>query len=278
MENTDSKLKLPVKRIISNNIFFIKLINRSSKTIIFWTSFWNVLGAVSDFLFYTLLLRFIINTVSGGGSFKNLVILILISFSVQLLYFLFNCIYYHKFYELQVNNIQSRIYQTVFKKAIDVDLECYENPEFYDKVAKALNECTNRIYSVIGSVNMLFYRIVNFSANFALLASIDPMLFVFALIPLAAIPMSAKINKWGVARTNETNVVNRHRDYAKRAFYLSDYAKELRLTNMPNLLIKTFKAAGEKNYAILKKLNFEKGVRYNCIHYVQHLKKNSAKL
>lgn len=247
------KIKLPIKRIISNNLFFLKLINHSSKTVIFWTTFWNVIGALTDFFFYTLLLRLIVNTVSGGGDFKKLVILILISFAVQLLYFLFNSIYYNKLYELQINKIQNHIYQTVFKKAVSVDLECYENPEFYDKAIKALNECTNRIYQVIGSVNMLFYRLVNFSANFALLASIDPMLFVFALIPLAAIPMSAKINKWGVARTNETNVVNRHRDYSKRTFYLLDYAKELRLTNMPDLLIKTFKAAGEKNYGILKK-------------------------
>lgn len=264
MSKQNSKLKLPLRKIVSNNFFMLRLITRHSKTIILWTTVLHVFGALSDFLFYTLLLKYIVNSVTNGGNFKDLAIMVLISFAAQIIYFFANSIYYGKYYELQQNNVQHGLYKTVFEKSVSVDLDCFENPAYYDKVVKALNECANRVSSVISSVNSLFYRIVNFSANFALLYAIDPALFIFALIPLIGIPMSAKINKWGVARTNETNEVNRYRDYSKRAFYLSDYAKELRLTNMPALLIKTFKAAGDENYKLLLKY----GTRIGVFNYI----------
>ncbi len=260
MVEKKSKLKLPLRRIFSNNIFMLRLITRSSKTIIFWNLLLSTLGSLSDFLFYTLLLRYIVNSIANGGDFKNLAIMVFVSFAAQFIYFLINSIYYSKFYELQMNNVQSGLYQTVFEKAVSVDLDCFENPEYYNKVVKALSECTTRVNSMINLVNALFYRIINFSTNFALLAAIDPALFIFAAIPLIGVPMSAKINKWGVARTNETNEVNRYRDYSKRAFYLSDYAKELRLTNMPELLIKTFKKAGDENYRLLLKYGRRIGI------------------
>ena len=247
------KIKLPIKRIISNNFFMLKLISRSSKTILFWTTFFGVVGAAIDFVFYTLILRFIINGVTNDMDFKTLVGVIIIAGVFNLIYFFFNHIYYSKYYNIQINNIQKGVHEVVFKKATAVELGCYENPEYYDKFVKALNECTYRIHEVINSVNQLFYKLFTFSANFTLLASIDPVLFLFVLIPLITIPMSAKINKYAVARTNETNVVNRHRDYSKRVFYLADYAKELRLTNMPKLLIERFREAGERNVVLLKK-------------------------
>ena len=249
----EDKVKLPIRRIISNNIFMIKLISHSSKTVFLWSSLLEVFGSAIDFVFYTLLLRFIINGVTDGTDFKTLVAAVIVAGVFNLVYWLLSQMYYTKYFQLQLNNIQLGVHKQVFKKAAEVELACYENPEYYDKFVKALNECTFRIHEVISSVNALFYKLFTFSANFMLLASIDPWLFLFVLIPVLTIPLSAKINKYAVARTNETNVVNRHRDYSKRVFYLADYAKELRLGDMPKLLIRRFREAGERNVVILKK-------------------------
>ena len=247
------KIKLPLKRIISNNLFMLKLITRSSKTVLLFSSLLNIASAGIDFVFYTLLLRFIINGVTDSKDFSTLVTAVIIAGVVNLIYYFLNNLYHNKFFPQQLNNIQLGVHNEVFKKATAVELGCYENPEYYDRFVKALNECTARIQEVIDSVTRLCYKAVTFSANFTLLAVIDPWLFLFVLIPLLTVPMSAKINKYAVARTNETNVVNRHRDYSKRVFYLADYAKELRLSDMPNLLLRRFREAGERNVVLLKK-------------------------
>ena len=49
---------------------------------------------------------------------------------------------------------------------------------------------------------------------------------------------------------------NRRKDYSRRTFYLADYAKEMRLTNMPVLILQRFRESGERIIGIWKKYGF----------------------
>ena len=45
----------------------------------------------------------------------------------------------------------------------------------------------------------------------------------------------------------------RRKDYSRRTFYLSEYAKEMRLFNMPELMLKRFQESGGRIIDIIKK-------------------------
>ena len=87
------------------------------------------------------------------------------------------------------------IKRIIYQKAKNVDLQCYENPEYYDKLSKAVNESADRATGVLNTVDNLVYDIVTFSANLGLIIAIDPRLLLFVIIPILATFLWGKHNK-----------------------------------------------------------------------------------
>jgi len=64
---------------------------------------------------------------------------------------------------------------------------------------------------------------------------------LFTTIPVAySLIFGKKLNRLRYGRDMEITEKTRKRDYVKRAFYLADYAKEMRLTNIGNVLFGRF--------------------------------------
>lgn len=259
-----SKIKLSLKRIVSNNLFMLKIIHKSAPGLLAINTLFNLFYSAVDFVSSTLLLRYIINGIGNGLSFSGLTVALIIYIAIYLVTNLISNWYHQSKYQLDKNEIHRSVHNLVYKKASVVELACYENPKFYDTFCKAIAECTMRTDEVLNSISQISYILFRFSANFGLLIAIDPKLLLFVLLPLVTIPLNAKANKLAYQRTTETREVNRHRDYSKRTFYLADYAKEMRLTNMPSLLLKRFREAGNRNMFILKK--YGKGIA--AIYYL----------
>ena len=240
-------------KILSNNLFMIKIITKGSKWLLPINVAFQMFWAVADFVFYTLFLRYIINCITNSGNVAMLITTLIVWTIFQTLVHILANYYYETHGIYQNNRVYEYVRKLVYKQSANVDLSCYENPEYFNKLTKAVSECDERITAVISSVTQLSYRIVRFSANFGLLIAIDPWLLLFALIPLITIPLKAKGNKLGVERTLTTKEVNRRRDYSQRVFYLADYAKEMRLSNFPFMFIKRFQEASRENIELLGK-------------------------
>ena len=240
-------------KILSNNLFMIKIITKGSKWLLPINVAFQMFWAVADFVFYTLFLRYIINCITNSGNVAMLITTLIVWTIFQTLVHILANYYYETHGIYQNNRVYEYVRKLVYKQSSNVDLSCYENPEYFNKLTKAVSECDERITAVISSVTQLSYRIVRFSANFGLLIAIDPWLLLFALIPLITIPLKAKGNKLGVERTLTTKEVNRRRDYSQRVFYLADYAKEMRLSNFPFMFIKRFQEASRENIELLGK-------------------------
>ena len=100
-------------------------------------------------------------------------------------------IFFNRVVPLKTSDLIRDLRIMLFEKARKNELRCYENPEYYDKFSKAMDECVSRTQAVIQSVTYTIAVITSFFANFVLVFAIDPVLLLFALIPLACIPISA---------------------------------------------------------------------------------------
>ncbi len=267
----EKKLKLSIGRIISNNIYMLKIINRGSRWLLPINVAFQLFWAAADFVFYTLMLRYIINCITNQGSISTLLTVLVCWAVFQTVVHVLSNYYSETHSQYQNNRVYEYVRKTVYKKSAEVDLRNYENPEYYNKLTKAVSECDERLTAVISSITTLAYRIVRFSANFGLLIAIDPWLLVFALIPLITIPLNAKSNKLGVERTLTTKEVNRRRDYSQRVFYLADYAKEMRLSNLPGMYIKRFREASQENINLLGKYGTKIAVLGNIISFINNI-------
>ena len=123
--------------MFKNTFYALKIINQCAPRmmvaqIAMQTSFWFFTGFIKDVLF----LKVLLDLIMSGGTFKEYALLVLMLVASELIATAINCfsdyygsIKWKKFYK----NLNDKIFQ----KAVVVDMECYENPEFYDKYKRA---------------------------------------------------------------------------------------------------------------------------------------------
>jgi len=252
----NEKPKLPFRRVVSNNFYMLKLLHKACPGRIgIEMSLW-IMEAIIGFFSWQYMLRYVVNGIGKGKGFYELVPLIvgmcvlnLALVAVQNIWYM---IYSGLFYQKTVCYFQKLVY----RKAQDVELACYENPEFYDKYVKALNETGARADKVATSVSALAFASVRFIANGALLAVIDPMFLLFLLIPILSSFFVQKQKKTEYEKYTETVAMDRRCDYTRRTFYLGEYAKEMRLTGIYRVMVKRFAAAIEDAKKVIRKYGF----------------------
>ncbi len=149
---------------------------------------------------------------------------------------------------------ESYINGLIFKKAQQVELGCYENPDFFDKYNRAtwvvekggfkriIEGSAWTIGSFISIVSLVFY-----------LVSIDPFLLVFILCPLVVIGFRVIKNNVELEKEKEMTPFERQKDYVRRTILLKDFAKEIKTTNIFVVIDKRFRSAIQKNIAVIKK-------------------------
>ena len=239
---------------LSNNLYILKQIHTASPGRILFDLSGIIITSVSNILLDVYLLKYIINGIQEGLDFKRLVGFILIITAFHIFSTAFSHYYWQKFAPVSNQKIYSHIQKALFEKSSSVELACFEDPDFYDKYVKAISEANNRTQQVLGSLGDIVYFIFNAFATSFIIFTIDPVLIVFALIPfMVSILFGKRLNKVRYNYNMEMQEKSRKRDYVKRVFYLADYAKEMRLTNINRVMFKKFYEAIKERKGVIKK-------------------------
>jgi len=143
----------------------------------------------------------------------------------------------------------------MFDKAKEIDLECYDNPEFYNDYVLSVSEVDNQIGRIFTLITNLCTGLVSIVLSGAFFIGTDPISFIFIAVSFAASLWSGKaLNKLNFKIRNEKNPHERKLGYVNRVFYLNDYAKEVRLnTEVSDELLKDFDETNDKVLDIDKK-------------------------
>ena len=153
-----------------------------------------------------------------------------------------------------VNNIQSEKfvnYMTgiIHRKSIEIDLEYFENSEYYDTFHRVQADGLYRPYRVLNNVLEIFQN--GFSIFFlsGLLVSLHWSVFIvliIAVIPGAIIRLkySEKMYRWKRQRTHK----QRSAYYYNSLITLSEFAKEVRIFNLGKLFAQRFSNIRQKLY------------------------------
>lgn len=231
-KETDKKKKLPFRRNISNTLFALKSIWSVSKAYFIFYFLITLLYAPLDFLQGSYLMRVIVNGLEKGTPASVIFTYIGIVGGATVLINAANSFYWNVVSPGMYEKINNSIQKKLFKKAAEVELACYETPEFYNKYVKAMDEAKNRIMRVMNTLDNLIWRVVSLLCNSFLLFYIDPLLIVFGLFPLILGFVRRYDNKLNHDLNTELKIVDRRNNYVRRTFYLGEYAKEMRIGNM----------------------------------------------
>ena len=237
--NPDEKKpeRLPLRRILQNNIFILKIIRKAAPAYIFLDVVLDLLWCVIEFFSGSFLLKVVVDHIGSGASVGSLAAVIVGMFAIHVTVFFIQQAFWQIYAPIGIRKLSLAIKKALYTQMRAVELSCYENPEYYEKYVKAMNEAEDRAFKVLWSLENLFGQIFSLVANSLLLWSIDPILILFALIPFAAGFLKKQRNKISFKENEAVQKLSWRKNYIQRGFYLQDYAKELRLTDMSEKLL-----------------------------------------
>ena len=189
-------------------------------------------------LFYSaFFMRYVINALQSGETFQAIMIFIGITVGVFATMALYNSFIQGYVAPVANASLNKQLYQKLFKKSRNVELECFENSDFYDKYTLAMKNADVRLYE---TVDQLFGVLFGFIASifaFIFMFQVDKLSVAFILLPIIGNFYFRRLNTHvDYERNKEMAPHNRRIDYINRIMYLKDYAKEIRLTNIFHLL------------------------------------------
>ena len=189
-----------------------------------------------------------LSIIEGNGTFKEFVIRMFIIIFGKLLVDLLG---YVDMFTIRIKfeiKCESYINSLIFKKAQQVELGCYENPDFFDNYNRATwvveKGGFKRIIEgsawTLGSALSLIYLI-------GYLISIDPFLLFFVISPIVVVIIRFKKNQIELDKEKAMTPYERQKDYTRRTILLREFAKEIKTTNIFVVVKRRFKEAIDKN-------------------------------
>ncbi len=262
----NNKTGVRKSKIIQNNIYILKLIYSICKSRVLHT-------ALSRFLYYfewifysAFFIRFVINSAEKNQSFGKIMIFLLITMVV----FCSRAIYINYFdngiVPLTDTVIYKNLYRKLYKKATNVELECFENSEFYNKYSMAIESANEKVTATNDNIWSILFGGIAAVVAFIIMYQIDPYAILFVISPIIGnFVFGAILNKIMYRINKEQTPYNRKADYINRVIHLSDYAKEVRLTNVFKLMMKKYEEAIQGKVSVVKKYAI-KGIFANWFH------------
>ncbi len=178
---------------------------------------------------------------------------------------------YRAIYERTVSPVgNQKLYENLhlrmYEKATDVELECYENPQFYNQYTKAVSQIKGRAFLVVHVLPELICSILCTFFSSVKIVMIDRYAILLGIIPLfSTYFFGKKINQAKYKLYQENIPKEREKEYIKRTIYQKEYAKEIRLTNVFTMMMKHFKEATESVIYNTKKF----GLKIGLLNFIQ---------
>lgn len=195
-----------------------------------------------------------LSIIEGNGTFRE--------FAIRMCIIVFGKVFVDLFAYIDMYTVrikfeikcESYINSLIFKKAQEVELGCYENPEFFDNYNRAtwvvekggfkriIEGSAWTIGSAVSIVFLIFYLI-----------SIDPFLLFFVLCPILVIALRVKKNNLELEEEKEWTPFERQKEYTKRTILLKDFAKEIKTTGIFDVIKNRFKSAVDGKIGVIRK-------------------------
>ncbi|MBQ3137070.1 MAG: ABC transporter ATP-binding protein [Clostridia bacterium] len=230
----------------SNIFFFVRLLFKISPVLVIGDFLMGILTTLPTRLISVVGLKYIIDVVSKGVRLER--IFTAVGFIAVIL--VGSKVFSWLFQEFYWNAAREKVYyglnKTLYEKAKSVDLENYDDPEFYNSFILTIESSSDNIANLLGLVRNYVGNLVSFVTIGGVLITIDPVCLIIILGIIGIfLPLSKKRGDLQMARRRDNTEYHRRSDYFQRIFYLQDYAKEVRMNNIHPILIDRYNDAAD---------------------------------
>lgn len=243
-----------IKNVVKNNISLLKYVGKYSPEIVISRIVTVSLEIAVDATLNVLFLQTVVDAMTSGGGMKQVLKYVLMVTVLMLFHDLSQSIYSQYIEPVGKQKIHKGMHNLIFNKICTIDLEKFDDSDFYNDYIWALKEVDNRTMKSFTMLSEFFKSVASAGVFTIISIQFDWKLLGFIVVPVVIrLLMSTYKSKIQYSICKELNPVNRRKDYARRTFYLKDYAKEIRTYDISKILLKTFNEAVDENVGIIKK-------------------------
>ena len=237
MEQKTKGEKIGKRRAVKNNIYATKLLWKICPSLVVHDAVRRFLGYF-EWLFYSaFFMRFVLSSLERGDSFFKMMIFIVIVTVVFGGMSLYDNIFNGRVFPIAQAVVNKGLYLILFKKSRNVELECFEDSDFYDKYTLAMEKADERLIQTVEVVFGVFFGAIASVCAFVFMFQVDKISVLFIIFPfLGNFVFNRMISGLDYDRNRDMAPHNRRIAYINRVMYLSEYAKEMRLTDVFKLM------------------------------------------
>lgn len=255
MKQDQSGTKQSAAMVWRNNWFLIKLMFSASPSFMIFTLMDSIRNQISIFFEHTYGIGYVLEAAEFHYPFRQVAQFILILAGCITLGMVFTVVAGDYIQEKERPKVREKIKMLLYEKTKELDLACYDNPEYYNEMVLAISEVDTQIDRCEAFLRNTASGITVFVSTGIYFLIRDRFSIVFAASSFVmAFAFNQLYNKRSFQIRMERNPHERKWEYVKRVFYLGDYAKEIRLNpEIPDILLQTFEQANEEVYRVEKK-------------------------
>lgn len=253
-KNNAVNTKQSVKQVWKNNLFLIKLCFRASPAYILFMTLNAARNQVSIFFEHTYGIGYVLEAAEFHYPFRKVAAFLLILAACITAGMIFAVITGDYIAAKELPKVRRKIKLALYEKAKELDLQCYDNPDYYNELVLVISEVDKQIDRCVTFLQNTASGITVFVSTGIYFLTKDKFSILFAVLSFVmAFFFNQLYNRLSYEVRVKRNPHERKQEYVKRVFYLNDYAKELRLNpEVADILFQDFEEANDQVYQVEK--------------------------
>jgi ATP-binding cassette subfamily B protein len=226
---------------LKNNFYMLKKIAGISPWRVFHAFLTQILERAQWAFFTVVFMRYLFGADDITRTFGDVAVFLSVTAAVMFLFSAYNS-WFNNVYVLRTDQtVAFALNRELFDKATTVDISCYENPEFYEQYTKAATEVYERAQSVLYNCSNFVSTLLSSAFVICTIMGINLIAGVFAAVSfVGSFVFGRVLNKLRYDMDMESVPHRRRMAYVSRVVYLQQYAKEMRLSNIFNVMKKIY--------------------------------------
>ncbi len=248
------KRKKVLKNTIKNNLYLLKYVYKYSFETVIWRVINILLGIAVDATLNVMFLQAVVDVMTSDSGMNKIFKYITIVTILMIGYGLVNALYSQYIEPIGKQKIHKGMHNLIFDRVKNLDLEKFDDSDFYNDYIWSLKEVDNRTIKSFVMLTEFLKSIISSGVFVIISIKFDWKFLGFVIVPvIIRMAVSNYKSRLNYEINVELNEINRKKDYARRTFYLKDYAKEIRTYPIAKRLLYMFNKCVDENITIIKK-------------------------
>ncbi len=249
-----SQKSIGLKRCYQNIFYMLGVVLRYTPGYFVNMCLFQVYCAVQVFFEFIYTLKVLLEFITEGAEYKDAVVYLLLMFALVIIKLVWAAWMENVTTPKAQEILHKKLLMELYEKAVELDLEQYDNPEYYNEFVWSINEAAKRMDLILQDFGNFLNQVTRMVVNGIFFVTLDAFGIVFILISLSVtLVMKSYSGRVQFAQDAELKPIERKRSYFNRIFYLNDYAKEIRLNPVADQLKNEFSETNSKVYPIVNK-------------------------